>query len=949
MHSSTSVGSRDEMNDDPSAAVLDAFVERARAVFGPLELCMTDVIGLLVFRISVRSGDKFLTQADAGLAKYIGLFPELHVLEGREAFVFDMADRRGDAVRRRLGMKPVYAGDISGAAKDPKNLVGFVTVVGRVLVLEVLSSGKEDNITDDGDIDGLGGNAYTELVRAAVVAFDRQLVHVMFSRWDRFLRNARHGADLSATLSKRGHLITVWVDGAQTDIDSLGAELQGAVAVSDLKTKAANMFAGSYTKCLNNQWTKAEFQLPEGAATGVGATKNTVRWVPEQVAVVAELYALRAVGAPIAQVTERAVELGFRMRHPMCQRPDGTYPTLGELHPGTTSDTARTDRARREAVISNLFTTPKRRVYRTGIYPFRLVAPEPGKRTIEGRVVEFEDSAAPVWHAPSLATSKPKDLRYYGFKDFELRWGLPKLPEGVLPPIPANGDEDTDPVEGLNLRASQWEALELLYASPDLDADAAGRPALRASGGGAVSTDDDACRPFLGLATWLDTSATEFECPGADLVTGADGRAYRQVERKIGGGNPDALTVRERTPSDRGWGTTDGVLIATVPDAALAVSVAGYLRSLIDDARDGRIVFRETRRADAGDGALAQLHATLAQARREHEDFLATAKGHRAMAAKVAGRFADPMSEAADEAAAPFLDDALEVADQVRSKELEIARLVKRISRDSATTRRVAADLTHISVVADVLASNAERSRPRHVRELGDALKAIFRDTFRLVPDPSNHRLAWWSGTAHITVDGHDITHTAPPTAVINRRRPAGAGDSRELLTDALATLLLRDGHTLQHVLDFNPNTAASTALTALRSWFDAHGVAKRGLRDAIIDCPIPATKLAAWGTLAADQPSAGHLIEGFRCHIVATYTSEQTHKGRWVQRDTTLSRRAINALLAMDHPEAGALVDDLARAIGVTPAEIARLTPVVPPASSASWCETRPSRAGCG
>lgn len=910
----------------PPTVTFRSNVHRARARFTGLGLDFTPVTALLVNRISAEDSRKLETQTDSGAAKYVGQFGELVAVEGRAAWVFEAGGKdraRATAERDRLGMRAVFARDISSKAKDPGGLVGFASVVGRVLVLDVMNSAAEDNIVDGEDIDGFGRNLFTELVRSVVVAFDDRLRDLLFSRWDRLLRSSRHGSSLKETIGMRGHLLTLWIDGVVKDPNALGSEVEQMVAVTDNKGNANKQFSGAYSISSNGEWPKAAFQLPDGAALGTGKTKHVVHWVPGEVAIIAELFAMRAAGASIAAVTVRAVELRLRVRQPHHRKQDGTFPTLGELFPGATLETAFRDRLAREALVASRFEAAKRRVYRTGVYLYRLVAPAAGRSIVDGAVVGFATGPDPVWHRPSLHTTTPKDLRLWGFRDFELNWGLPTLPDGY--PVPDGGDDD--PVEGLNLRASQWNRLDALYSAGDLDGDDSSAPALNRGAGGAASTDDDECRPFLGLATWLDRSTASDPQPGEESLTDSTGHPFRRVERKISGGNPESLTVRERCPQTRGWATNEGALTVTIPDRLLARSVAAFLAGVVSDDREGRIEFIATRRPGSRDDKLDGLRS-----RRDEAAALATAKsrearGHRANAAAAAADHPEPESAAAAAAAGQYRADAARATAEAERAQADVDRLDRDLAHTEAVpVRRVTADLTRIAVLAEILQSGAQVARPRWVREVGDALTAVFRDTFRLVPDPTNHRLAWWTGTAHITVDGEDLTYTAPRTPVMNLRRPRTEHDAPAVLAEAFAAVLLREGKTLSELFDLHPRSG-SNALTLARGWISRHGVTRRGLVAALVDCPIPATKLAAWSSLADDPGSAAHLLPGFRTHIADVYTGQQRHHSRWLARDTTLPRRAINALLSLPDPAAGVAITDLARTLGVTPAQVNLLT----------------------
>ena len=331
-------------------------------------------------------------------------------------------------------MVPIYAHQVSRSAVNPNALVAFACVVGRVLVIDVLNSAAEDNIEDQDDVDDFGHNLFTQLVRLAVVAHEGHLKNLMFSRWDRMLRNSRHGAYLKETIARRAHLLTLWVDGNRRDVSSLGAEVEQVVAIANKLADAEKQFSGAYTKCQNHEWTRPEFHLPSGARLGVGRDKNTVHWLPDEIAVVAELYAACARGVPMARIADLAVEKGLLMRHPQHRRPDGSMKTLAEVYPGTNPETAERDMARREAVVATLFREPARRAYRTGRYPFRMVAPAPGKAMIDGAKVQFASGPEPVWHERERGRS-PLDLRHYGYMDFQLDWGLPSIPDDRATPI----------------------------------------------------------------------------------------------------------------------------------------------------------------------------------------------------------------------------------------------------------------------------------------------------------------------------------------------------------------------------------------------------------------------------------------------------------------------------------------------------------------------------------
>jgi hypothetical protein len=897
----------------------------ARARLVSMGLHHPSVRAVLVNRVSAESAAKFETQADSGVAKYVGMYPELGQLTGREASLFETSGAkaaRAGGEREARGMRSIIAGAIAADAHRPKSIVGFSSVVGQVLILDVMHSAAADDVADGSDIDGFGRNLYTELVRTVVVGYEQQLERILFSRWDRVARNSRHGALLTSTLAERSHWLSLYVDGdVVKDPQGFIANHQQSVALEGRKSDQKKHFSGTYSKAQNNGFPRPSFHLPYGVMKGVGENKGKVLWVERDALLAAELYELRAAGTPIGLVAERATELGLRTRHPLASNlnADGSQKTLQQRYPGDTAGTVLRHREAREAVVRTLFQPSHRVLYRTGALPFRLVAPTPGVAQVDGADLEFATGPEPVWHPRSRGANV--DLRVYGFHDFLLQWGLPPVP-----PRSQLAPEAEDPVEGLGLRTSQWEALECLYATPALDGEAG---SLRRTAGGARSTDDDLVRPFLGLHTWFEHSVLSTPEPGEGFVADEDGLPCRRVERQIGGGNPNAVNVRERQPQTRGWGTNEGHIVATVPDDVLAKSLASALRAVLIQVGDSTITFTATRRRNAHVEKLALLQAKLVAA----QDLAATmskqAEGHRrALAMALAD---DPDSTAAREEAQAHQADGRRAACEAAAAAAEATQLQAKIEStddDAAmSVERLSVDLTRVAVLADVLDAGAANPRPRFVREVHDAVATIFQDTFRLDPDTTNHRLAYWRGTLHLQAGGQTITHELAPVAVPNSVRPTNSPRiATEVAAEASAVYLLRDGHSLTELFGFSTKSDKA-ALKSTRGWLDSKGVTKRGLRSAAVDCPVPETKLAVWAATSGDNTVAAHLHDGFRRHIGGVYTSQQAHPQRWVARDTSLARRACATILALPDPGMGVLAPDLAVALGVSLGEVHLLT----------------------
>ena len=225
-----------------------------------------------------------------------------------------------------------------------------------------------------------------------------------------------------------------------------------------------------------------------------------------------------------------------------------------------------------------------------------------------------------------------------------------------------------------------------------------------------------------------------------------------------------------------------------------------------------------------------------------------------------------------------------------------------------------------------MLEAKADEPQPRYVREVSDAFVAVFRDTFRLVPDETNPRLAWWSGTAHVTRNGETVTHPSGRVPLVNQRRTPTSVSSPPGLAEALAAVHLRDGLSLWETLDLHQGERKS-ALTRIRGWLADKDVIKRGLREALLDCPIPQTRLAVWATVAGDHAASAHLQPGFRQHLGTVYLSNQHHHFHWVYGRAHLARRALNAMLGQTRHGEGVLVHELARTLSASVGEINYLT----------------------
>lgn len=102
--------------------------------------------------------------------------------------------------------------------------------------------------------------------------------------------------------------------------------------------------------------------------------------------------------------------------------------------------------------------------------------------------------------------------------------------------------------------------------------------------------------------------------------------------------------------------------------------------------------------------------------------------------------------------------------------------------------------------------------------------------------------------------------------------------------------------------------------------------IASRGLRSALLDCPLPEVRHAVWAALVpAERQVADYLTAPYRDHVAATYLDPTMV---WVLNwaaDTHIFRRRLMGLCLEQHQRAGGIrIDQAAAALAIGETDIA-------------------------
>lgn len=165
-----------------------------------------------------------------------------------------------------------------------------------------------------------------------------------------------------------------------------------------------------------------------------------------------------------------------------------------------------------------------------------------------------------------------------------------------------------------------------------------------------------------------------------------------------------------------------------------------------------------------------------------------------------------------------------------------------------------------------------------------------------------------------------------PITGTVANRRRVTKVHRRDVLIERV----FKDGQTYQDAAAALGMTDAPFAKRRLFEQLTADDVIRtKGLRSAVIDCPLPDVRRVMWAEMEARRdgtafkPPAG-VDAAWARHIRETYTGDTTWALSWMVNDPVRARRAVSAVLAVEDPTAGADWEDVLKTatIGLRPGQ---------------------------
>jgi len=862
---------------------------------------ITGRFGLVVSRLSIEDGKGAQRQGEASAKKYCRQYPALERLEKRPDGLFDNTAKAA-AQRRRWGMVEIRGADVAGdLAKEPNELVAYASWVTPdpgsqavpLLMLDVVNSGIADNVRDPNDVDGAGKNLFSELIRMIVVAYDQQILDLMFSRWDRASRS-RHWGLLEDSLKRRAHRLNTWVDGTKLQWDSASAVLVNAVGAGTGQaasvTFKTSCFGGLCSALNADRWPHPMFSAPLGLhrpGTGKPASRP-VLWDAHLAGAVGYVLFRWGSGDSVATIAAEAATL----RLPLERK--GTPFHL------------RCDENQQNCVRLRLREAQTLTLYRTGRMTHRIVSNQAGISEIEGWPLSFATEPDTQWHHP-FGKAAPKDLYYHGYRDFVLEWGKPgplALTEdgqitafsvGTIPVGPADPDDDgangPEAALGFGWTAAFWDKIERRCAE---------------------LTDSQIARPRAAKGTTRLFT---------DRAWNADGYDWRMLAHQA------ATLAAQRRPEN----TQDSwEHLVTCPDLILIQQYAELQRDFLFGLEAQTIPLDVDRVTSNANTRLARLRARRKVARQGADDLRTKATGLRATAGAVA-TWGLPPDIAASQIAAYGRDAASADAEALTVTE-GLGKLDVKIAEAELQASAQTADVTESATLTGVLLAGVAAGQTRYDTVVQEAINEVTAQ-FSLQPHPDDPTRAVLAVQFALPLSNGD-TATGRATREFDNERRWGTTrekyESVEALGLSLARRRLKDAVPLADLLNDPKLTGIATTpyrtLTHLRGYLQRHGIRARGARSAAAACPVPETTLAIWSAISGDSDVARHLDPAFLKHIHATYLPGSQHANTWVGREVRLARRLLAALLTVPDPRSGAAIEDLLRVTGLTRTQIGAL-----------------------
>ncbi len=779
-----------------------------------------------------------------------------------------IVDRAPVSQLRLLGVVPLTMADVE---PDMRGRIGWAFVRGATLVLVVLHSAFEDDIPGEHLDDGR--NAHTELQLSLIRSRSGAEVRYAFS--SRLARNRRNRLDIITALQRYGWRL--FFGGKETDFND--AVLEGVQAAFDeKKTREFHQSSGKgeLDDLMDNLYPRNGAGLPfthqfvrttvtEGGRTFVKVSKKQVENHADAVARMQILAPMIASGQSWCAVGERA----------------GTLEILAKGASDIKYASGRTiaDLRWKGMAIKRVFTL-NHELFTTGKRTTRWHGKIQGGAEY-GRHGQPESYSIQELRAMTARQRKKAEKGYFVVS---LDWGVIMLPD-------ASGDSCPYGVPW-----ATWDLMAKRYE----------REASRTPSRGAATQHRD-IKPLVGLDDWLvgvdryailTNHPDTYELHTRDhLITGGwksrPGRTLavwrsEDLHRSLGEGTADL--------AGQLGDTATALVLARVPHPAPPVQTKRM--RLLAEASDVRAQATALR---------AQMDAVPELAR------MLTAEGMTAQALQ-------------QYAAVPELNTELvRLLGAATAAEAAAAD-----ASDSEPNRQARAEFATIKAVAAGLLAYPYQAPYR----LAEACSVLYHDhRAEVINDGLSVR---WTVTVHVTLADRSIGTHQLSGVVPNRKRGQNGVDPETF--NRVARLWFTSPTAISFEdLGTHLGWQADEVRRKVATWLGYRAgipknvkmpvrIASRGLRSALLDCPLAEVRHAVWAALVpAEAHVADYLTAPYRDHVAATYLDpKMVWVLNWAADTHVFRRRLMDLCLEQSQRAGGVRIDAAAAALAIGETDIA-------------------------
>ena len=778
-----------------------------------------------------------------------------------------IVDRAPVAQLRALGVVQLTMTDVEPGMRGR---IGWAFVRGATLVLVVLHSAFEDDIPGDHLDDGR--NAHTELQLAMIRSRIGAEARYAFS--SRLARNRRNRLDIVTALQRYGWRL--FLGGKETDFDD--PILEGVQAAFDeKKTREFHQSSGKgeLDDLMDNLYPRNGSGLPfthqfvhttvdEGGRTFVKIFKKQVEGHADAVARMQLLAPMIAAGQPWCAVGERAGSLAILAK--------------GASDIKHSSGRTIADLTWKGTAIKRVF-THNHELFTTGIRTTRWH----GK--IQGGAEYGKHGKPQSYTLPELKamTALQRKKAEKGYFVVSLNWGVPMLPDTFGDPCPYG---------------VPWATWALMAKRYEQEA------AVTRTRGGADQHRDK--KPLVGPHEWV-VGENRYAIVTNRLATY---ELHTRDHLITGGwkGHPGrTLAVWRSEDHHRSLGESTADLAGRLGDkaAALVLTRAPDLAVPVQTKRMRLLAEANSMRVQAS-SIKAQVDAIPELAR------ILTAEGMTAQALE-------------QYAAAADLHKELERLRQAGTA----AEAAAAAATDSEPNRQARAEFATIKAVAAGLLAYSDKAPYR----LKDACSVLYHDhRAELINDGLSIR---WTVTVHVTLEDRSVgTHQL--SGVVPNRRRSQSGANPETY-DRVARLWFTSPTAVSFEdLATHLGWQADEVRRKVAVWLGYRAIPKhlkmpvrivsRGLRSALLDCPLAEVRHAMWAALVpAERQVADYLPAPYRDHVAATYLDPTAvWVLNWAADTHIFRRRLMDLCLQQPQRAVGVRIDAAAAALAIGETDIA-------------------------